>query len=78
MTGAAEPAAGETTRGVTGWDVGGANTKVARVAPAGVWPRMAQDTPMRAAVRAYEIQRDPRALPECASRTRGAGGYQSR
>jgi len=64
MSGAGEPATGEMAPGVIGWDVGGANTKVARVAPAGDWPRAAVDTPMRAAVRAYEIQRDPGALPD--------------
>lgn len=63
MSGAAEPPRREMARGVVGWDIGGANTKVARVAPARDWPRVAQDTPMRAAVHAYEIQRDPGALP---------------
>ena len=62
--GAGEPDAAGMARGVIGWDIGGANTKVARVDPAGDWPRAAQDTPMRAAVRAYEIQRDPVALPD--------------
>jgi hypothetical protein len=44
------------TVGVIGWDVGGANTKVARVAGPG-------RPPVAAAVRAYEIQRGPAALP---------------
>jgi hypothetical protein len=64
MSGAGDAATIGMTRGVIGWDIGGANTKVARVAPAGDWPRTAPDPPLRAAVRAYEIQRDPGALPD--------------
>jgi probable H4MPT-linked C1 transfer pathway protein len=56
--------ADDAARGVIGWDIGGANTKVARVVLPGDWPRSAQDSPMHAAVRAYEIQRDPGALPD--------------
>jgi (4-(4-[2-(gamma-L-glutamylamino)ethyl]phenoxymethyl)furan-2-yl)methanamine synthase len=50
--------------GVIGWDVGGANTKVARVGPS-TRDQGDGDTaraPVAAAVRAYEIQRDPGAL----------------
>jgi probable H4MPT-linked C1 transfer pathway protein len=46
--------------GVVGWDIGGANIKVARVAMA---PHTPAGTALRAAVRAYELQRDPGALP---------------
>ncbi|MGH7702503.1 MAG: hydantoinase/oxoprolinase family protein [Gemmatimonadales bacterium] len=42
----------------TGWDIGGVNTKVARVTAAADSAR-----PLRVATRAYEIQRDPERLP---------------
>jgi probable H4MPT-linked C1 transfer pathway protein len=61
---AAEPAGAAMARAVIGWDIGGANTKVARVALAEDVPRLTRGAPIRAAVRAYEIQRDPGALPD--------------
>src|ERR1700689_4161312 len=57
-------------RGVVGWDIGGANIKVARVAAPGDRPADRPGDPpaspersIRASVRAYELQRDPSALP---------------
>jgi hypothetical protein len=57
-------------RGVVGWDIGGANIKVARVAAPGdrpgdrpADPPASPERSIRASVRAYELQRDPSALP---------------
>jgi hypothetical protein len=49
-------------RGIIGWDVGGANTKVARVVAA-IPDTAMSHAPVAAAVLAFEIQRDPGALP---------------
>jgi (4-(4-[2-(gamma-L-glutamylamino)ethyl]phenoxymethyl)furan-2-yl)methanamine synthase len=63
---------------VVGWDIGGVNTKVARVVPPqavdgeGAWDPAPKTQPVdvrprrriTAAVRPYEIQRDPSALPD--------------
>lgn len=54
--------AAHVTIGVVGWDVGGVNTKVARVELPLINGRR-HGAPIAAAVRAYEIQRDPAALP---------------
>jgi probable H4MPT-linked C1 transfer pathway protein len=63
----------EPAYGVVGWDIGGANIKVARVTVPRVTvpgggaaadpPHTLVDASVRAAVRAYELQRDPGALP---------------
>jgi probable H4MPT-linked C1 transfer pathway protein len=66
------PAAPGTSAAVVGWDIGGVNTKIARVThplgdsvPGGV---------ITAAVRPYEIQRDPTALPAILDALAGAVG----
>jgi (4-(4-[2-(gamma-L-glutamylamino)ethyl]phenoxymethyl)furan-2-yl)methanamine synthase len=60
MSAADAVAVREPRRGVVGWDIGGANIKVVRVAVPAHTP---VDASLRAAVRAYELQRDPAALP---------------
>jgi hypothetical protein len=50
-------------RGVVGWDIGGVNTKVARLAPDCVaLPDAGIEPPMATAIRPFEIQREPEAL----------------
>jgi (4-(4-[2-(gamma-L-glutamylamino)ethyl]phenoxymethyl)furan-2-yl)methanamine synthase len=59
------PAPGTSLPGIVGWDVGGVNTKVARVHGGRV---------LFAAAHPYEVQRDPAALPALLRRLAAAAG----
>jgi probable H4MPT-linked C1 transfer pathway protein len=57
---------------VVGWDIGGVNTKIARITD--TLSDTVGDAAIAAAVRPYEIQRDPAALPSILNALAGAVG----
>ncbi len=67
------------TGGVVGWDIGGVNTKVARVAESAPSPDHRLRPPLgapTATIRPYEIQRDPAALPALLASLAQAVGHR--